>query len=411
MSQTYVAEQPDGTLDAYTDKKRWWWTLSLLNPLIPLLGIIVHFLTGNEVWLLAPLFIMFVMGPFLDWLFGEDENNPPESVVPQLEADSYYRILTYLTVPLHYLTFLSVAVWIGTQGLSWWSFIAITIATGFSDGFAINTGHELGHKRTRLETTLAKVVLAVPAYGHFWIEHNRGHHRDVATPEDPASARMGESIYKFARREIPGAFHRAWMIEHERLCRKDANVWSFQNEILQSYMISIILQVGLIASFGWIMLPFLLLHNVFSWWVLTSANYIEHYGFLRAKQENGKYERCAPHHSWNANHKYSNLLLFHLQRHSDHHANPTRRYQSLRHFKDLPSLPIGYYGMYVIAYIPTLWFKVMNRRLLNLPHIKGNLDKINIDPDAREQIFSTYAQGHGQSQTESDSGKETETDV
>jgi alkane 1-monooxygenase len=222
---------------------------------------------------------------------------------------------------------------------------------------------------------------------------------------------MGESIYKFARREIPGAFHRAWMIEHERLCRKDANVWSFQNEILQSYMISIILQVGLIASFGWIMLPFLLLHNVFSWWVLTSANYIEHYGLLRAKQENGKYERCAPHHSWNANHKYSNLLLFHLQRHSDHHANPTRRYQSLRHFKDLPSLPIGYYGMYVIAYIPTLWFKVMNRRLLNLPHIKGNLDKINIDPDAREQIFSTYAQGHGQSQTESDSGKETETDV
>ena len=87
-------------------------------------------------------------------------------------------------------------------------------------GLAINTGHELGHKKSALERTLAKIVLAVPAYGHFWIEHNRGHHRDVSTPEDPASARMGENIYKFAWREIPGAFRRAWQIESERLSRR-----------------------------------------------------------------------------------------------------------------------------------------------------------------------------------------------
>ncbi len=392
---TYSTVTADGATESYTDRKRLWWTLSLLNPLVPLIGVAGHLTTGSELWLLAPLAIMFGLGPLLDWLFGEDENNPPEVLVPQLEEDAYYRWLTYLTVPLHYLTFFGVAVWVGTQGLSWWGFLALTVATGFADGFAINTGHELGHKRTSLETWLAKIVLAVPAYGHFWIEHNRGHHRDVATPEDPASSRMGESIYKFARREIPGAFHRAWMIEHERLCRKGVPVWSLQNEILQSYLITIVVQVGLIAAFGWIMLPFLLVHNFFSWWVLTSANYIEHYGLLRDKQVDGKYERCQPQHSWNANHKYSNLLLFHLQRHSDHHANPTRRYQSLRHFPDLPGLPSGYYGMYVIAYIPGLWFRIMDPRLLALPHVNGDLARINLDPDRRDRLYEKYGSTSG----------------
>ena len=380
---TFVLDTPEGTV-TYTDKKRWLWFLSLANPLIPLVGIAGHVATGNEIWLLLPLILMFIMSPLLDLTLGEDENNPPEALVPQLEEDYYYRVLTYLTVPLHFLTFFGVAIWIGTQNLTWWGFLAIAMATGFADGFAINTGHELGHKRTTIETWLAKIVLAVPAYGHFWIEHNRGHHRDVATPEDPASARMGESIYVFAVREIPGAFHRAWMIEHERLCRKGIPVWSTSNEILQSYIISVVMQIALIATFGWIMLPFLIIHNFFSWWVLTSANYIEHYGLLREKQADGKYERCQPHHSWNANHWYSNLLLFHLQRHSDHHANPTRRYQSLRHFEDLPQLPSGYYGMYIIAYIPWLWYKVMNPRLLALPHINGDLNKINMCPHGGE---------------------------
>lgn len=393
--QTYVIETPDNGMVTYRDNKRLFWILSLLNPLIPFVGITGQAITGNEFWLLVPLGLMFGIGPLMDWLFGEDENNPPEVLVPQLEKDTYYRILTYLTVPLHFIMFLGCAVWVGTQDLSWWGFLSLTVAVGFADGFAINTGHELGHKRTKLETTLAKIVLAVPAYGHFWIEHNRGHHRDVATPEDPASSRMGESIYKFARREIPGAFHRAWMIEHERLCRKDLPVWCFSNEILQSYLLTVIMQIGLIATFGWIMLPFLIIHNFFSWWVLTSANYIEHYGLLRNKQEDGNYERCQPHHSWNANHKYSNLLLFHLQRHSDHHANPTRRYQSLRHYDDLPTLPSGYYGMYIIAYIPWLWYKILDARLLALPNINGDLDKVNVDPDERQRLYAKYGQASG----------------
>jgi len=142
--------------------------------------------------------------------------------------------------------------------------------------------------------------------------------------------------------------------------------------------------------FGWVVIPFLLVHHLFAWWQLTSANYIEHYGLLRQKAADGAYERCEPHHSWNSNHLVSNLTLLHLERHSDHHAHPLRRYQSLRHIDGAPELPSGYFGAYLLAYVPWLWFRVMDKRLLALPHIQGDLDNVNIDPDARAAIFLKY---------------------
>jgi alkane 1-monooxygenase len=235
-------------------------------------------------------------------------------------------------------------------------------------------------------------VLAFPGYGHFTLDHNRGHHRDVSTPEDAASSRMGESIYRFALREIPGVFTRAWIMEKDRLERRGRSVWHPGNQILQSYAITAALSLLLIIAFGWVMVPFLLVHNACAYWQLTSANYIEHYGLLRKKDANGKYERCEPHHSWNSNHVLSNLVLFHLERHSDHHANPLRRYQSLRNYDGVPTLPNGYFGVYLLAYFPPLWFKVMDKRLLDLPRIQGDLDKINIDPDARAAIFLKYGE-------------------
>ena len=387
----YTATLDSGEAIHYVDRKRWLWLLSVIYPLQPFLGIWLHAKTGNEAWLLLPLAIGYVLFPMLDWLFGEDENNPPEAVVRQLDADPYYRILTYAVVPLHFVSLIGAAWWAGTQDLSWWALVALAVVAGITSGLGINTGHELGHKKSGLERTLAKIVLAVPAYGHFWIEHNRGHHRDVATPEDPASSRMGETIYAFARREIPGAFRRAWHIEKDRLGRRGRPVWHPNNQILQSMSIAAVVQLGLLVAFGWTMIPFLIIHNVLAWWQLTSANYVEHYGLLRAKDGNGRYERCEPHHSWNSNHLLSNLVLFHLERHSDHHAHPIRRYQSLRHFDDLPTLPNGYFGSYLLAWVPWLWFRVMDRRLLELSHIDGDLDKVNIDPRKRERVVARHA--------------------
>jgi alkane 1-monooxygenase len=308
----------------------------------------------------------------------------------QLDRDRYYRRLTYIVVPLHYVSLFGVAWYAATQDLSWWGFASLAAMAGLVAGLAINTGHELGHKNSRLEKWFAKAVLAIPAYGHFTIAHNRGHHRNVSTPADPASSRMGESIYKFALREMPGAFVEAWSIEKERLNNRGKSAWHPDNQILQSYALTALITVSLVALFGWTMVPFLLLHNLLAWFQLTSANYIEHYGLLRQKGPDGKIERCVPHHSWNSNHVYSNLVLFQLERHSDHHANPLRRYQSLRNFEGVPQLPNGYFGVYLLAYVPPLWFRIMDRRLMALPHIEGDLDKVNIDPDARSAIFLRY---------------------
>lgn len=388
----YTATLPSGAAIYYTDRKRWLWAMSVFYPLQPLVGIWLHSLSGNEFWLLMPLLLNFGLGPIIDWALGEDRNNPPDAVIMQLDRDRYYRRLTYATVPLHFVTLVGAAWYASTQGLSVWGLIGLAIVTGMASGLAINSGHELGHKNSRIEKLLAKLILAVPAYGHFTINHNLGHHRNVSTPGDPASARMGESIYKFAVREIPGALKEAWTIERDRLQRRERSFWHPNNQILQSYYLTALLNIALIVWLGWVMVPFLLLHHASAYWQLTSANYIEHYGLLREQDENGKYERCEPRHSWNSNHVFSNLVLFHLERHSDHHANPLRRYQALRHFDDAPQLPNGYFGVYLLAYVPVLWFRVMDKRLLALAHVKGDLDKVNICPDARAAIFLNYGQ-------------------
>ncbi|MDB3966406.1 alkane 1-monooxygenase [Porticoccaceae bacterium] len=387
---TYSIEDIQKGPISYSDRKRHLWLISVFMPIFPLMGVFIFYRTGAEWTLCLPLMINYSLMPLLDWLVGSDSNNPPEELVPQLEADKYYRYLTYLTVPLHFVALFIFAYVVGTNDLSWWSILVTAIIAGGYSGLGINTAHELGHKQTGIEKLLAKITLAVPAYGHFCVEHNRGHHVLVATPDDPASSRLGESIYAFTLREIPGTFKRGWELEKSRLQKQGKSSWSIDNDILQSYAMSAVLQGALIYAFGWIMVPFLAVHNFWAWYQLTSANYIEHYGLLREKKDNGRYERCQPYHSWNANFIMTNLALFHLQRHSDHHANPTRRYQSLRNFEDIPELPNGYYGMYLLAYIPWLWYRVMDHRVLALPHIKGDLSKVNICPRKREQIFARY---------------------
>jgi alkane 1-monooxygenase len=336
--------------------------------------------SGAEWMLWVPLVSLYLLIPVLDYLFPNDSSNPPEQIVPQLEADTYYRVLNHLTIPLHFLILIAGAWFVSTYQPGWSGFIAISLTVGVIGGFGINTGHELGHKNNRADRLAARLVLAVPFYGHFTVEHNAGHHTQVATPEDSASARFGESIYQFALREIPGGLRRAWQLESKRLQRRGYSRWGWRNEILQSYAISLVLYLGLLISFGMITLPFLLLQTAYAWWQLTSANYIEHYGLLREKLPNGRYERCQPRHSWNANHLASNLVLFHLERHSDHHSYAARHYQSLRHYDDVPQLPSGYFGMFLLAYVPYLWRKVMDARVLEL--VDGDITRVNRAPSS-----------------------------
>lgn len=392
MARTYTATLPDGQTVSYRDRKRYWWALSVVFTLLPFAGMAAHHASGWQIALGLPLLISYTLMPLLDAWLGEDENNPPEAVVPQLEEDRWYRWLTWATVPLHYVALIGCAWWAGTRDLDWWALVLLAYVVGADSGLGLNTAHELGHKHNALEQWLARLALAVPAYGHFTVEHGRGHHRWVATPEDHASARMGESIYRFALRELPGGIRRAWALESERLKAAGHSPWDLRhNAMLQSYAVTLLLQGALVIAFGWVMLPFLAIHNVVAWWQLTSANYVEHYGLLRRKLPNGAYEAPQPHHSWNTNHLVTNLALFHLQRHSDHHAYPSRRYQSLRHFEDLPQLPSGYLGMFPLAYIPPLWFRVMDRRLLALPRVRGDFDRVNLDPRRAQALRQRFA--------------------
>ena len=359
----------------WTDRRRHWWLVSLLLPMLPLAGLLAWGVAGNEWWLWLTPIVVYGLVPLLDLLLGEDPNNPPEALVPALEHDAWYRWLTWLTVPAVWLTVI-VAAWVAVRGdlgpLGW---LGLAVSAGWTSGAGINAAHELGHKKGGLERWLARFALAPACYGHFVVEHVRGHHRDVATPEDPASARFGESYYRFMLREIPGAFRRAWRLERARLAALGRGAFDPGNENLQAWALSVLFWGGLSLAFGPAVLAFMLVQAVFAYSLLSAANFVEHYGLLRARLADGRYERTAPRHSWNSNHVVSNLLLYQLQRHSDHHAWPARRYQCLRHFDEAPQLPSGYFGMFLVALLPPLWRRVMDPRVL--AHVGGDLGRVN----------------------------------
>jgi len=372
----------------YRDPKRWVWWFSLLVPFFIGLGPLLMQWNQQPYVLWWPFIFLYVFVPIADALWGEDHSNPPEWAVPQLEADPFYRYLTYALVPVLWGAFIFAAWFVATYSLPWHAQLAMVLNAGIVGGFAINLGHEMGHKHNRLEKTLALLALAPSGYGHFSAEHNRGHHTEVATPEDTASSRMGESIWQFVWREMPGGAKRAWSYEGQRLQAKGLSAWHMHNQILQGLTITTALWLALVLWLGVGVLPFILAAAAWTNFQLTSANYVEHYGLLRVKQSDGQYERCQPCHSWNSNHVLSNWILFHLQRHADHHAHASRRYQALRHFEDAPQLPSGYSGMFLVAYVPALWFAVMNPRLLNA--VGRDPNRINFDPAQREALCQRY---------------------
>lgn len=372
----------------WTDSKRYAWLLGLFVPFLPFIAWAGVELTGwSGFWFLGPV-IIFAVFPFLDIAIGLDSDNPPDSVLKWLEQDRYYRWCTYLFIPVQYASLIfSCYLW-GSGKLSVVESIGLATTVGMVSGIAINTAHELGHKRADLERWLSKIALAQSGYGHFFIEHNRGHHVRVATPEDPASARLGESFWAFLPRTVIGSLKSAWELEAKRLRRLGSSPFAIKNDILNAWLMTAVLFAGLAIAFGPVVLPYLLIQMVIGFTLLEVVNYLEHYGLLRQKREDGRYEITRPEHSWNSNNVASNVLLYHLQRHSDHHANPTRRYQALRSVDEAPQLPTGYAGMIVLAMIPPLWRRVMDPKLI--AHYGGDVTKANIHPPKRKWVMKRY---------------------
>jgi len=386
------AAPPINQADAvWVDGKRWAWLMGPALPLLTLLCLGAWALLGWT-WALAlmPL-LLFGLIPVLDVWIGLDPSNPPAQAMAALEADPYYERLVLLSVPLQ-VAVTVLGAWCASHlPTSPWVWLGLVVSVGAMNGFGINTGHELGHKHVVSRRWWAKLALAPAAYGHFFVEHNRGHHRNVATPTDPASARMGESFWRFLPRSVLGSLASAWRLEAVRLAAAGKSPWHWSNHNLQAWSLTALLFGGLTAWLGGWALVFLAAQAVYAFSLLEVVNYLEHYGLLRQGDAQGGYVRCSPEHSWNSNNVVTNLLLFQLQRHSDHHAHPARSYQALRHFDSSPQLPTGYASMLLLAYVPPLWFSVMDPRVA--AHYGCDLGRANLQPAQRERLWRRYHRG------------------
>ncbi|WP_456695283.1 alkane 1-monooxygenase [Aeromicrobium sp. P5_D10] len=387
----------DGTVIRWRDRKRYLWLIGAIVPLIPVSMWGLYVLTDSTLaWYFGPFFV-FVVIPIADLIVGRDSENPPEELIEAIEEDRYYRWVTYAFVPVQVIGLIWGAYLLGggtlpgiDDPLTIAQKIGLSLGLGMVAGIGINTAHELGHKKEEYERWFARAALAQTFYGHFFIEHNRGHHVRVATPEDPASGRLGETVWEFMPRTMWGSLVSAWDLEKKRFARQKKSHWSLKNDVLNAWAFSVVLWGGLMIAFGWQILPYLVLQGIVGIWLLESVNYLEHYGMKRRKLDSGRYERVQPSHSWNSNNIGTNVLLYHLQRHSDHHANPTRRYQALRDFKEAPVLPTGYAGMIVLSWVPQIWRSVMDKKVMD--HYDGDLSLANVHPRTAKKYQRKYTE-------------------
>ncbi|HEY1992742.1 MAG TPA: alkane 1-monooxygenase, partial [Gammaproteobacteria bacterium] len=232
-----------------------------------------------------------------------------------------------------------------------------------SGSIGIVIAHELGHHLDRRDRLLSRALLASVCYLHFHVEHNRGHHSQVATPEDAASARYGENLYAFLPRTLAGSWRHAWLLEQERLARSGTGVWSLRNPMLWCVIWPLLLAGALGLAFGAPAVGFFLVQACIAVLLLEAVNYIEHYGLERRLLPDGSREKVSVAHSWNSSQRLSGYFLFNLTRHSHHHIQAQRHYQALAHEDASPQMPAGYAGMLVLAFLPPLWERVMHPRL------------------------------------------------
>jgi alkane 1-monooxygenase len=315
-------------------------------------------------WTFSGVVLVFVLTPVLDLLVGHNRANPPELEGPRPQRNPVFDLALWLWVPTQ-LSLIAWGLWsMATQSLAPFEVLGVTLSVGISSGAGgINVAHELMHRHGRWERALAEILMTSAVYPHFCIEHVRGHHRDVATPQDPASARAGESIARFLPRTLFGSLASAWRIESERVARRGRGLLGLGDRRLRYAVIVAAVVAATMAQVGPGALLFFLGQGLVAVLLLEIINHVEHYGLERRLLPSGRYERVTPRHSWNASHRLTNWYLFNLQRHADHHDMASRPYWLLRHVPDCPQLPAGYATMCLVALVPPLWGWMMDPKV------------------------------------------------
>lgn len=335
---------------------------------ILILPITVYISFTSMGWLtLLPLVVFFGFVPLLELLFNPDKQNLNKEQEEQEKENKLYTYILYTTVPVQ-LLFLGWFLWMMKDAqLTTIEYIGRISAMGLMCGvIGINVGHELGHRNNRFDEFLGEILLLTSLDTHFLPYHNAGHHFNVATPKDAATARKNEIVYLFWIRSHFQSYYQAWETENRRLKNSGRNWFHLQNRMLIYTICNILLLVGILFLFGLNALLAFTAAAVFGILLLETVNYIEHYGLLRKQNEKGRYERVKRTHSWNSDHRIGMLMLFNLSRHSDHHYNGSKHYQLLKSLPESPQMPTGYPGMMLVALVPPLWFSIMNKKIQDI---------------------------------------------
>lgn len=329
---------------------------------IPLMTLVS--ISYNGILTFATPLYAFIFIPLLEIILKDYDSKYSESQKEKRLNNILFDILLYLNIPFVF-GLLAYGFWVlETKSLLPFEMVGIVLSLGILLATnAINVAHELGHRKTQRERTLSKLLLLPCLYMHFYLEHNFGHHKNVATPEDPATSKKNQSVYHFWITSVLKQYKNAWQIQLSILAKGNHTYFSLKNDMLWYSIFQLCYLDLCFLFFGISGLLFALAVGVLSFVFLETINYVEHYGLVRKKLPSGRYERVQTHHSWNSNHIIGRIVLYELTRHSDHHFKASKKYQILENKKESPQLPFGYPTSILLSLVPPLWFWIMNSRI------------------------------------------------
>ncbi len=309
----------------------------------------------------------FIIHPVLNIFL----HHKPDNIEHHQQDKTYPAIVYRLTALLYVPVVAGLAIWaiymISTREFNEIEFIGLALSVGIINGvIGFTLAHEFIHRNNRIEKTAGYILLLTNLYMHYGIEHVWGHHVYACTAKDPHTAKAGESFYTFLPRAIKSTFLNAWEIEVKRLKHHKKAIVGFNNHILLFILLQCFVLLSIYLMGGYKSTIFFLLVSFIAVSLLHVVNYLQHYGLLRrATAAPERIEKMAAHHSWNSGNHVQGLNIFQLENHADHHIHPSHSYEDLKTLSDSPEHPTGYSGMIVLAFIPPLWFHIINKKLLS----------------------------------------------
>ena len=327
------------------------------------LGVYFSF-NRNGLSTFLPIFYAFIIVPLIELFLRPDKRNLDQESLLKEKKSKVYDWILYLAVPVQLLMLISFLFVIELTPFMSLSFFGKVFSMGLlCSVLGINIGHELGHRSSKIEQFLGQILLLTSLNTHFLPYHNEGHHREVATPDDAATAKKNQWLYSFWITSHFKSYAKAWTIENNRMRRNGRSIFSLNNKMIVYSIANILVLSSIYFLFDYKVLIAFILAAIIGILLLGTVDYIEHYGLLRKLNASGRYERVQHKHSWNSDHQLGRLMLFNLSRHSDHHYKASKKYQLLESLPESPQMPTGYPGMMLLATIPPLFFWIMNKKI------------------------------------------------